>query len=84
MKTRFIAGGVILLAFFASACTDREAETRRAKEEAETRVRAEAARKEMNALPQAFQTPDYFKRNKPAQKPAPIAEPVKTNQQNSP
>ncbi|MFT3783712.1 MAG: hypothetical protein QM790_16995 [Nibricoccus sp.] len=83
MKTMLIAGGV-LLALFATACTDREAEARRVKEEAEAKARAEAARKEMDALPKTFQTPDYFKRNKPAQKPAASTEPNKSNNQSSP
>ncbi len=33
---------------------------------ADPAVQAEAARKEMEALPKAFQTPDYFKKNEPA------------------
>lgn len=83
MKIILIAGGV-LFALFATACTDREAEARRAKEDAAAKARAEAARKEMRALPQTFQTPDYFKRNKPIQKPAPITEPDKSSKQAAP
>ncbi|MFT3868413.1 MAG: hypothetical protein QM715_07940 [Nibricoccus sp.] len=67
MKTMLIAGGV-LLALFATACTDREAEARRAREEAEAKARAEAARKEMDALPNAFKSEPFFKLNKPAKK----------------
>jgi hypothetical protein len=52
------------------ACTDREAEARRAKEEAEAKARAAAARKEMDALPKTFQSRDYFKKNTPPAKPA--------------
>jgi hypothetical protein len=57
--------GLLLAILLAAGCSDREAETRRAKEEAEAKARAEAARKEMDALPKAFQTPDYFKKNEP-------------------
>lgn len=62
-----------------SGCTDREAEARRVKEEAEAKARAEAARKEMDALPKTFQTPDYFKKNQPEKKSEPAPGPKKTN-----
>lgn len=66
--------GGVLLALLVTGCTDREAEVRRAREEAEAKARAEAARKEMDALPKAFQTPDYFKKN-PSKKTEPTPEP---------
>lgn len=53
----------------ASGCADREAETKRLKEEADAKTRAEASRKEMDVLPKTFQTPDYYKKNEPAKKP---------------
>jgi hypothetical protein len=53
---------------FLSGCFDLEAHNRRAREEQEAKARAEAARKEMEILPKAFQTPDYFRVNQPAQK----------------
>ena len=62
MLTRLFAGGLCVV-IFASGCTDREAEARRAKEEADAKVRAEAARKEMDALPKTFKSRDYFKKN---------------------
>jgi len=46
----------------AGGCADREAEAK---------ARAEAARKEMDALPKTFQTRDYFKKNEPTPSPAP-------------
>ena len=73
MITKLTAGGV-LLALLLTGCTDREAEARRARDEAEAKARAEAARKEMDALPKAFQTPDYFKKNQPEKKPEPAPE----------
>ena len=57
--------GVSLAVLLASGCMDREAEARKAKEAADAKVRAEAARKEMEALPKVFQTPDYFSKNEP-------------------
>ncbi len=46
----------------ASGCVDREAEARRVREEAEAKARAEAARKEMEALPKVFKNRDYLKK----------------------
>ena len=66
-----------LAVLLVSGCVDREAEARKVKAEAEANARAEAARKEMNTLPNAFQTPDYFKKNEPEKKPVPVAEEAK-------
>jgi len=55
----------ISLAILAGGCTDRNAEERRARDEAEARARAEATLKEMEAAPKAFQSRDYFKKNEP-------------------
>lgn len=73
MKTKLLAGGFLVIVLV-SACTDREAEARRVKEEADAKARAEAARKEMDALPKAFKSRDYFKKNEPEKKvdPAPV------------
>jgi hypothetical protein len=49
-------------------CSVREAESDKPKRGREAQARAEAARKEMEALPKAFQTPDYFKKNEPETK----------------
>ena len=75
MKTCLLLG--LIFAFsMASGCRDREAEARRAKEDADAKVRAEAARKEMDALPKAFKSRDYFKKNEPEKEPEPApAEP---------
>lgn len=62
----------------AVGCTDREAEARRAKEEADAKARAEAARKEMDALPKAFKSEPFFKLNEPEKKPEPAPVPKKT------
>jgi hypothetical protein len=51
-----------------SGCYDLEAHNRRAREEQDAKARSEATRKEMEILPKAFQTPDYFRVNQPAQK----------------
>ena len=78
MINKLITGGVLLV-LLSAGCTDREAEARRIKEEADAKARADAARKEMDALPKAFQTPDYFKKNEPAKKPASAPDPKRTN-----
>lgn len=65
--------GVMLLVFLSVGCTDREAETRRLKEEADAKARADAARKEMDAVPKAFKSPPFFRLNEPEKKPDAIA-----------
>ena len=54
-----------LAVLLVSGCVDREAEARKVKAEAEAKARAEAARKEMDTMPQAFKPRDYLKRNEP-------------------
>ena len=54
----------------AGGCSDREAEARRMRDEAEAKARAEAARKEMEAAPKVFKNRDYLKKVDDAQKPA--------------
>ena len=76
MKTTVVVG-ITLVALLATACTDHEAEARKAKAEAEAKARASAARREMEAVPKAFQTPDYFKKNEPEKKPEPAMEQAK-------
>jgi len=71
--------GVSLAVLLASGCKDREADARKAKEDAKAKSRAEAARKEMDALPMAFKSRDYFKKNEPAKEPAPVPEQPKPN-----
>ena len=67
--------GLLFAVLLASGCTDREAEARKAKEDAAAKARAEAARKEMEARPKTFKSRDYFKKNEPekAAEPAPVA-----------
>ena len=69
--------GVSLAVLLASGCKDREAEARKAKEAVDAKARAAAARKEMEALPKVFQTPDYFRKNEPEKKAAAASEPKK-------
>jgi hypothetical protein len=76
MLTKLTAVGALLV-LLVTGCTDREAEARLAREEAEAKTRAEAARKEMEALPKAFKSEPFFKLNKPEQKAAPVTEPQK-------
>ena len=78
MINKLITGGVLLV-LLSVGCTDREAEARRVKEETDAKARAEASRKEMDAMPKTFQTPDYFKKNEPDKKPDPAPEKSKTN-----
>lgn len=65
MKTLRLA---ILLLFtaLAAACSDKKTEAQKAKEDASAKARAEAAKREMETLPKAFSTPDYYKKNEPA------------------
>ena len=78
MLTKTI-GILMLTILFAAGCTDREADERRIKEDADAKARAEAARKEMDTLPKAFQTPDYFKKNEPTKKPVSAPDLKRTN-----
>lgn len=78
MKT-ILKVGAFAAVLLAVGCADREAEARKAREDAEAKARAEAARKEMEALPKAFQTPDYFKKNEPEQKDTSAGEKQKSN-----
>jgi hypothetical protein len=58
-----------------SACSDQRAE-QKAKEDAEAKARAEAARKEMDTLPKTFKSRDIFKKNEP--EPTAPAKPAET------
>jgi len=78
MKAKLLAGGLFIVVLV-SACSDREAGARRAKEEAEAKARAEAARKEMDALPKAFKSEPFFKLNEPEKKSDPVPSPKKTS-----
>ncbi|MBI2512206.1 MAG: hypothetical protein HYV96_09505 [Opitutae bacterium] len=62
MKAPTITGVLLMAVLVASGCVDREAEARRVREEAEAKARAEAARKEMEALPKVFKNRDYLKK----------------------
>jgi hypothetical protein len=65
----------LLLMVLLASCTDRDAELRKAKEEADAKARAEATRKEMDTLPKTFKSRDVFKKNEP-QDIAPSAAPA--------
>ena len=78
MITKFVTGG-LLVVLLSAGCADREAEARRAREEAEAKARADAARKEMDAVPKAFKSPQFFKLNEPEKKADPAPSPKKTN-----
>jgi len=78
MLTKRVTGAVLLV-LMSAGCADQEREARRAKEEAEAKVRAEAARKEMDALPKAFKSAPFFKLNEPGKKSEPAPEPKKAN-----
>lgn len=76
-RSAMVAGGWLIILI--SGCADLEAETRRLRQEVETRARADAARKEMDALPKAFKSPPFFRVNEleNTSNPAPAAK--KTN-----
>lgn len=70
MKTSTILTVLFVASFAFVGCADRaEEEARQAQEAAETKARADAARKEMETLPKTFQSRDIFKQNEPAKQP---------------
>lgn len=73
MKTRLLVG-LSVVVLLATGCRDRDAEARKAREDVDAKARAEASRKEMEALPKAFKSPQFFKLNDPAEQPVPISE----------
>ncbi len=70
MKAVLFAGVLTAVSAAVMGCSDREAAARRAREEAEAKARAEAARKEMDTLPKTFKSRDIFKKNEPEKSPA--------------
>ena len=64
MKTLPVIG-MLFAILLCSGCVDREAE----KADAEAKARAEAARREMDAVPKTFKSRDYLKKNEPEKKP---------------
>ena len=66
MKSPIIALVISPILFGLVSCAKNTAQSEKARTEAEAKVRAEAARKEMETLPKVFRTPDYFKKNEPA------------------
>ena len=71
--------GISIAVVLASGCRDREEEIRKGKEDADAKARAEAARKEMEALPKTFKSRDYLKKNEPDKKPDTTAVEQKRN-----
>ena len=67
MKSRFIVC-IACAMLLNCGCSLRDNAGETSKRDREARIRAEAARKEMEALPKAFQTPDFFKKNEPEKK----------------
>jgi len=65
MKAPNIVICAVLLSLMAG-CIDPEAHSVKVNKAKNAKARAEAARKEMETLPKAFQTPDYFRLNPPA------------------
>lgn len=78
MKAVLFAGVLMAVSAAVMGCSDREAAARKAREEAEAKARADAAKREMDTLPKAFKSPQFFKLNEPEKKPAaPPSEPAK-------
>jgi hypothetical protein len=67
MKT-FLLWSISFVVWTGAGCTDRDAQARKAREEPETKARAEAARREMETLPKTFPSRDVFKQNEPEKK----------------
>lgn len=66
MKSPIFVTVISTTLFALAGCAKNSAQSEKARAEAEAKVRAEAARKEMETLPKVFRTPDYFKKNEPA------------------
>jgi hypothetical protein len=73
----FLLLGFSFVVLTGAGCTDREAQARKAREEAETKARAEASRKEMETLPKTFRSRDVFKQNEAEKKTDGAAAPSK-------
>jgi protein involved in sex pheromone biosynthesis len=72
VKTKPLAISLLTIALV-SACSDAKRDAEKAKEDASAKARADAAKKEMETLPKAFSTPDYYKKNEPAKTATPPA-----------
>ena len=57
---------LIVFATITTGCSDKTKEAEKAREDAAAKARADAAKKEMEKLPQVFQSRDIFKKNEPA------------------
>lgn len=78
MKTiRFLL--LLLIAATVSACADKKAAEEKARQDADAKARAEAARKEMETLPKVFQS-RYNKRLEPQTKQETSAPPPQSAQ----
>jgi hypothetical protein len=56
----------LLVTVLATACSEAKRDAEKTKVDASAKARADAAKKEMETLPKAFSTPDYYKKNEPA------------------
>lgn len=65
MKMKPIAISLLTIALL-SACSEAKRDAEKAKEDASAKARGDAAKKEMETLPKAFSTPDYYKKNEAA------------------
>jgi hypothetical protein len=61
---------LLYLMSLVTACSDGKREAEKAKADASAKARADAAKKEMETLPKAFSTPDYYKKNEPTKTPS--------------
>jgi protein involved in sex pheromone biosynthesis len=75
MKTHQFIGVFTAALLILAGCSDQKVQARKAQEDTEAKARAQAAKKEMDALPKAFQTPDYFKKNEPTKQPTSTSKP---------
>ncbi len=60
---------MLVLTVALAGCHDKNAEAEKARQDAEAKARADAARKEQDSLTKTFQNPDYFKKNTPTPQP---------------
>ena len=50
----------------AAGCSERSKEAEKKKQESAAKAHADAAKKEMQTLPEVFSTPEYYKKSAPA------------------
>jgi hypothetical protein len=60
---------IILATATLAGCSERSAQAEKAQQDADAKARAEAVRKESEAVPKTFSTPNYFEKNDPKREP---------------